>query len=173
MVVGQDWGDTRYYQKHLGLDDLKNPTMRTLEKLLASVGITTSLRSYGSGASGLFLTNAVLCLKGGGLQGDVQRSWFENCGTRFLRPQIDLIGPKVVVALGQRAYEASLGAYDIKRGNFRSAVESESGLLLPNGSRVFAVYHCGNRILNTHRKFDQQLQDWVRIGRALGKNSLG
>ena len=32
---------------------------------------------------------------------------------------------------------------------------------------AMAVYHCGARILNTHRKREQQLDDWQRIGRVL------
>ena len=173
MVVGQDWGDTDYYRKHSGLDDLNNPTTRTLEKLLDSIEVDVSLISYGKIKSNLFLTNAILCLKEGGLQGDVERDWFGLCGEHFLRPQIELVSPRVVVALGQRAYEAILGAYGLKTQQFRDAVESEDGFDLPNGSRVFPVYHCGNRILNTHRKFEQQLVDWVRIGRAIGEHDRG
>ena len=167
MVVGQDWGDTSYYKKHSGLDDLRNPTMRTLEKLLASIGVSAPLGSYGETNSGLFLTNAILCLKQGGLQGSVERDWFASCGKHFLKSQIDIVSPKVVVALGQRAYEGILGAYGLKRRQFRESVESEEGINLPNGSRLFAAYHCGNKILNTHRKFEQQVVDWARIGRAI------
>ena len=42
-------------------------------------------------------------------------------------------------------------------------------LPLPNGSRLLAVYHCGQRILNTHRRFEQQQRDWQRVAKALGR----
>ncbi|MCA9972143.1 MAG: uracil-DNA glycosylase family protein [Anaerolineales bacterium] len=163
MVVGQDWGDTRYFKTNQGLDDLRNPTTRMLEQLLQVAGFDVSLQSYEQGNRGLFLTNAILCLKEGGLQAKVESSWFKNCGQRFLRPQIELVAPKIVVALGQRAYEAILVEFGFKRGKFRSAVESPQGLALPCGSQLFAVYHCGRRILNTHRPPDAQIQDWRRI----------
>jgi DNA polymerase len=169
MIIGQDWGDVRYYTANRGLDDFRNPTMRTLELLLHWIALDVSLAAYGTGARGLFLTNAVLCLKKGGLQARVQRQWFENCGSHFLRRQIEIIAPRVVVALGQKAYEAVLRIYGLKAGPFRSAVEDKGGTQLPNGSRLVAVYHCGQRILNSHRPLKQQKRDWRRVAKALGK----
>ena len=163
MVVGQDWGDTKYFQSNCGLDNLRNPTIRTLENLLRATGFGTSLQTYEHGDCGLFLTNAILCLKDGGLQAAVDSTWFKNCGRLFLRPQIEIVSPQVVVSLGQRAHEAILAEFGIKKGPFRNAVESKHGISLPCGSQLFAVYHCGNRILNTHRKFEAQVEDWLRI----------
>jgi len=169
MVVGQDWGDVRYFQANKGLDNLRNPTMLTLEKLLQVAGQNVSLQKYTAGNHGLFLTNAILCLKSGGLQAQVDRSWFGNCGTMFLRPQIEIVAPQVVVTLGQQAYEATTKAFGLHPGPFRQAVESEKGVSLDCGSQLFAVYHCGNRILNTHRKYEEQVRDWQRIGAYLAK----
>jgi uracil-DNA glycosylase len=137
--------------------------MITLQKLFRAAGFGVSLESYDCGIHGLFLTNAILCLKTGGLQGEVESDWFANCGKLFLRNQIEIVSPKVVVALGQRAYEVIASEFGIKKGAFRKAVESMQGISLTSGSQLFAVYHCGNRILNTHRKFDTQVTDWMRI----------
>ncbi|MFM7039149.1 MAG: hypothetical protein ACKO2L_15670 [Planctomycetaceae bacterium] len=63
MIVGQDWGGVKYYKDNKGLDKLANPTMRNLETLLHHIGIRVSVTSYAEEARGLFLTNAVLCLK--------------------------------------------------------------------------------------------------------------
>src|SRR5262245_10834583 len=125
MIIGQDWGGVRYYAVNQGLDDLRNPTMRTLERLLRGIGLDISLAEYGAGARGVFLTNAVLCLKKGGLQAPVEWQWFENCGSHFLRRQIEIVAPRVAVALGQKAYEAVLGAFGLQVGPFRRAVENE------------------------------------------------
>jgi hypothetical protein len=65
--------------------------------LLGSIGIeiaTSTPADVGGGA--VFLTNAVLCLKDGGMQTKVMPECFTNCGVRFLRPTIDLIMPKAV-----------------------------------------------------------------------------
>lgn len=168
MIVGQDWGDVRYYQAHQGLDDLRNPTMRTLDRLLNDVGIPASLSRYDAGARGIFLTNAILCLKDGGLQGAVRDEWFRECGSRFLRPTIELVAPRVVVALGAHAYGAIMRAWSLRpEPRYLDAVELPDGTLLSCGSRVLAVYHCGNRVLNMTRGYEQQVQDWTRVARSL------
>lgn len=169
MIVGQDWGTVDYYKKNEGLDDLRNPTMQTLELLLNGIGIKVKLSMYGNNGCGVFLTNAILCLKDGGMQAPVERDWFANCGSHFLKRQIEIISPGVVVALGQRAYEASMAAFGLQAGKFREAVESPSADLLPNGSQMLAVYHCGRRILNTHRPLKEQKVDWRRVKRAITK----
>src|SRR4051794_35762952 len=38
MVVGQDWGDERYFLVNKGLDNPNNPTNRSLRELLEFVG---------------------------------------------------------------------------------------------------------------------------------------
>jgi DNA polymerase len=170
--MGQDWGDVRYYTRNRGLDDFRNPTMRTLERLLRGIGLEVSLAEYCMEERGLFLTNALLCLKEGGLQAQVERQWFNNCGAHFLRRQIEIVAPRVAVALGLKAYEAALGAFGLEGGPFRRAVEDEAGTTLPNGSRLLAVYHCGQRILNTHRPFEQQQRDWQRVANALEQQRI-
>jgi uracil-DNA glycosylase family 4 len=166
MIVGQDWGDTRYLLQNSGLEKPGNPTNRTLASLLGSIGIEIGPPGDAAGADVVFFTNAFLCLKEGGLQGDVWPEWFANCSP-YLRRQIEIISPKVVVGLGQRAYENVLRAFDFKPPPFRSAVEDERGTVLPTGARLFAAYHCGARIMNTHRPLSAQLRDWERIGRVL------
>ena len=101
------------------------------------------------------------------MQGATEPEWFTNCGSRFLRPTIEIVRPKVIVTLGERAYRAIAGIYELKRPPFRGAVDMKDGFELPNGIRLFPVYHCGARILNTHRKLTQQTEDWKKIGRAL------
>jgi DNA polymerase len=167
MIVGQDWGDVNYYVENSGLDDPSNPTNGTLEQLLKSVGLDVSLRS-GSGSRGLFLTNAILCLKQGGLQSAVERAWFANCGERFLRAQIEIVSPRVVVAMGHRAHRAVMAGFGLRAASLRAAVESEHGARLSNGSMLITVYHCGRRTLNTHRRLEVQLRDWRKVARALG-----
>jgi hypothetical protein len=39
-----------------------------------------------AGGGIVFMTNAVLCLKDGGMQAKVRPEWFPNWGSRFLRP---------------------------------------------------------------------------------------
>lgn len=172
MVVGQDWGDQRAFEKQAGLDSPRSATNRTLRELLASIGI--DVPDIGPAVSpGVFLTNSVLCFRrDGGCQGPVRRQWFQNCGTQFLRPQIELVNPQAVVCLGERAYGSVLQAYQLPPvRNWRAAVEGP-GLALGGGPTAFAVYHCGQRIMNTHRKRESQFEDWKRIGVALANAQM-
>jgi len=101
------------------------------------------------------------------MQAKVRPEWFANCGARFLRPTIDLIAPNVVVTLGEWAYRTVTAAYGLRRTAFRKAVERPEGFRLADGIVCVPVYHCGARILNTHRPVAMQIHDWERVGRAL------
>ena len=103
-----------------------------------------------SGTGITFFTNAILCLKQGGMQAAVDPVWFANCGKLFLRPTIELIAPNAVVTLGVRAYRAVCYAYGLRPQVFRRAVVGEP-TQLPSGSLLLPVFHCGSRIINTHR----------------------
>jgi uracil-DNA glycosylase family 4 len=167
MVIGQEWGDWHAFIKQQGDNGAYSATNEFLRELLLSIGVDTKDSRDTTQVAGVFLTNAVLCFKDEGCQGPVRDEWFANCGRRFLRPQIELIQPKAVVCLGERAFRAVLAAFEIPCTlSFRSAVD-DSGTLLPSGSTAFAVYHCGRRILNTHRSRPQQLADWKRIASVL------
>jgi DNA polymerase len=162
LVVGQDWGDQRAFEKLAGLNDA-SATNRMLRRLLESIGVQVPDVGLASGPSGVFLTNAVLCFKDQGCQGPVRSEWFRECGTRFLRPQIELIRPRVVICLGERAFKAVLDAYGLPAyASWRDAVAGP-GVPLAGDSVAFAVYHCGRRILNTHRNERAQVEDWQRI----------
>jgi DNA polymerase len=133
---------------------------------LASIGVEVGTPEEDAHPQVAFFTNSILCLKEGGLQGTVRAEWFKNC-SQFLRRQVEIVDPKVIVTLGEKAFRALLDAFGVKASGFKDAVESSSSICLPNGSRVVPVYHCGARILNTHRPFEQQLADWKRVAKAL------
>jgi len=166
MVVGQDWGDTGYFVRNEGVESLGNRTNVTLMDLIGTLGLTIGPPGAMMGQDVVFFTNAILCLKEGGLQAQVQENWFRNCAPH-LRRQIEIVQANIVVGLGERAFRAILLGFNLLSRSFRSEVEDPEGTLLPNGSRAFAVYHCGARIQNTHRKLDAQERDWARMRRFL------
>lgn len=119
----------------------------------------------------VFFTNAILCLKKGlNMQAPVSSAYFKNCATYFIRPLIEIINPKAVVTLGQLPYEAIRKAFNPGFRlipPYRQYVESASPYLLPGGTMLFAVYHCGAGSTNRNRPFAIQCEDWRRIGKAL------
>lgn len=168
MVVGQDWGGTDYFLKNKGHDKPGNPTDLNLINLINIAGFTIKDVYLPEGQNILFFTNAILCLKGGNLQSDVQKEWFHNCAF-FLRKQIEIVNPSIIVGLGKHAYEAVLSCYRLKAGSFKAEVEAEKGRELPNGITVFAVYHCGIKSINMNRPMEAQKHDWLRVRRFLEK----
>lgn len=171
MVVGQEWGDRQAFVAQNGRDSARSATNVMLRELLRSIGIEVPNVGEPSHDCGVFITNAALCLKVGGCQGPVTSSWFRQCGVAFLRPQVELVRPRVAITLGQRAYSGLLQAYGMTcPSRYRDSVEGP-GVSLPHGTRVFAVYHCGRRVLNTHRDREQQFRDWQRIRPALKENA--
>ena len=169
MVVGQDWGDVDYFTEHAGLDESKNPTNRRLRTLLAEAGFAVADVGMAEGRGNVFLTNAVLCLKSGGLSGPVNADWFRECGPAFLRPQIELVRPRAVVTLGERAYGALMRAFGLQPIKFREAVEAPRPVELLPGVAYFPVYHCSPRVLAGTRTLARQREDWRRIGAWLGR----
>jgi DNA polymerase len=168
MVVGQDWGDVEHFVQFRGIDPMNGRSNRTLMHLLSSIGLPIDpITEMSKGRGTVFLTNAILCLKNGGMQAPVDPGWFQTCGTKFLRRQVEIVSPKVVIGLGQRAFDAVLFSFGLRLLPFRAAVDAPRGVLLPTGSELFAVYHCSPRILNTHRNLPQQLLDWQRIRRVI------
>jgi uracil-DNA glycosylase family 4 len=173
MIVGQDWGDDQYFKDNNGFDKTRtksgspyeNPTNKTLRYLLQSIGINIEPCKDYETEGDLFFTNAILCLKNKGrMQGPVKDEWFKNCGSLFLKPLIDIISPKVVITLGEKAYRAVCNLYDIdQKKNFKDAVNNYKGVPLVGSVLLFPVYHCGNRTINKNRKLPEQKRDWERI----------
>jgi uracil-DNA glycosylase family 4 len=172
MVVGQDWGDVDCFIRTEGRPIYG--TNMTLVDLLQCAGFS-DIQPFDKTVrrGSLFFTNGILCLKQGGAQSAVKSQWFRQCGEHFLRPLIEIVQPKAVVCLGNRAYRGLLSAYGIKPRKLRDAVDSGEPEMLPKGIAVFVVYHCGKYVLNTHRCLARQKEDWSRIGERLKRRREG
>lgn len=167
LVVGQEWGDVSSFERQGGLDNAKSKTNEVLVDLLSSVGVVVQSAPNGGSNTGVFLTNAALCLKGGGAQAKVDRQWFKNCARPFLREQITLVQPRVVVTLGEQAYLGVRHAFDLPKVSFRRAVRRQEPIPLINDTQLIPVYHCSKRVLNKARLLPQQLQDWRLVKAVL------
>lgn len=85
----------------------------------------------------------------------------------LLAPTIELVAPRVLVTLGVSAYHSVCEVYDLEPRPFAEAVNDDQPCHLPGDTLYFPRYHCGSRILNTHRPFDRQVLDWRAVGEAL------
>jgi len=159
-----------YFIEHKGLEEDTNTTNRRICELLSSIGISIQLPRQSKNPA-LFFTNSVLCLRPGRLTGPIKSRWFTNCSTNFLRPQVELVNPKVVVTLGHMAYHAVAKAYGLRpKPRMREAVNEI--MRLPGGNLLIPVFHPGNNGTRS-RSFENQKADWRRVRLALdGKAKL-
>ena len=122
------------------------------------------LASIGLGRERLFITNAALCnpRTETGANRKPTRREVANC-SEFLRRQVEVVAPRVVVTLGAVSLEAL------------RAVEYHPLTLKENVGQVHAwrgrllvpLYHPSPQVLASHRREAQQLEDYNSVARAV------
>ena len=179
MIIGQEWDGHLNFIESKGQGQDSAPTNSRLVALLRSVGIEISLPSQQSirgmiSQGELFFTNAALCLREGRASENEKQSktppdlCFRNCATFFLRPQIELIRPRVIVTLGLIPYRAVLRAFGLKPKKLLSeAVSQADPVILNKNSLLFPAYHPGAWSRRRNRSLDLQMEDWKKIGSAI------
>jgi len=168
VIVGQDWGDISYFVKWKGRDQPSgNPTNENLQELLKSIGVKID-KPQDHQNQVIFLTNLILCLKTGGLQAQVYDQWFKNCSNSFFKPLINIINPKVIIALGMKVSKSILNIYNIQYDNVPYyELLIQSPYQLTNSLVLFPVYHCGKGGVNRNRSMSEQKEDWLKISEWL------
>jgi uracil-DNA glycosylase family 4 len=149
LFVGEAPG--RYGAGRSGIPFHGDEAGRRFESLLAVAGLTRDE---------VFVTNAVLCnpLDADGRNRRPKASEVARC-SRFLRLQIEVVDPELVVALGEVALQAlaRIEAHGLMlRGDCGRPVEWFD-------RRLMVMYHPGRRAL-VHRNDVSQQSDWRRLG---------
>jgi len=163
MVVGQDWGDIRYFTKWQGTDQpTGNPTNTNLQKLLQTFGVTIK-EPTATQTHSIFLTNLILCIKKeeGGMQAPIQQKCYANCSEYFYQ-LAEIIRPQIIISLGKPASESILSLYRIpfKKTAPLSEFVDNSPYKLKESMYLFPMYHCGARGISTNRPLEKQMEDW-------------
>lgn len=128
---------------------------RNFQRYLASAGLSRDR---------LFITNAVLCnprTQTGANRRPTARE-ISNC-SGFLRRQVELLDPRVVVTLGAVAL-AALRAVEYHPFTLKEdagQVRSWAGRL------VVPLYHPSPQVLASHRREEAQLRDYRAVARAV------
>jgi DNA polymerase len=163
MVIGQDWGSLKYWLDNHGTDYEKNPTNLNLIQLFEELGFKIGTIFNPNPNEPLFFSNAVLCLKSGTMSASIPQRCFRQCGSRFLKPLIDIIKPEILITLGTAPFKSILGLYNpegwIKVPPLRDVMRKSPIILNREGLKLFPVYHCGGLGL-TNRKLLEQKKDW-------------
>ena len=129
---------------------------RNFSRYLASIGLAREE---------VFITNAALCnpRTETGANRKPTRAEVSNC-SEFLRRQIEVIGPRVVVTLGA----VSLAALRAVEYHPLTLKENVGQIREWAGRLLVPLYHPSPQVLASHRREAAQLEDYKAVARALG-----
>jgi hypothetical protein len=163
LVVGQDFGNVGYFVRCRGRDEPNNKTNRNLYSLLTTAGLSVGHPSQRDVSAPVFLTNSILCIKEGTMNSPIRASWVDACSERHLLPLLSFLRPPVVVGMGNAGWRAVRWVFALHDAQRQISRAAGSDWMAEDGTRVFAVGHCGPLgVIN--RPWPQQLADWRRIG---------
>jgi uracil-DNA glycosylase len=166
LAVGQDFGNVGYFVRNRGRDDPNNKTNDNLRKLLTAAGFNVTHPSAFDGSAPVFLTNSILCIKEGPMDGAIRSRWVDACADQHLRPLVRYLKPPIVVGMGSCGWRAVRRVFALDHAPERISHSAGSSWIVTDGTRVFAVGHPGPQGL-TNRPWPQQVADWRRIGEAV------
>jgi hypothetical protein len=172
LAVGQDFGNVGYFVRNRGRDDPNNKTNDNLRKLLRETGFDVTDPRELDESTPVFLTNSILCIKEGPMDGAIRSSWVDACAGRHLRPLISYLQPPTVVGMGSCGWRAVRGVFALENAPDRISHAAGSSWISADCTRVFAVGHPGPLGL-TNRPWLQQVADWRRIGKAVSAVLVG
>jgi hypothetical protein len=172
MLVGKDFGGKDFFIRFRGGCDPTSVTNLNLMKLFSCIGVNIGTPLMPEKAAPVFLTNAIVGIlesdkKGGNRISSVSK---RESAREFLRPLIDIIDPKVIIAMGKEAYECVSDAFEIPHAKSLLQALEEGPTKLPGAKFLFAVFHCGGLGL-ANRPLSKQLDDWRRIASYMQKSS--
>jgi uracil-DNA glycosylase len=166
LAVGQDFGNVGYFVRNRGRDDPNNKTNDNLRKLLMEAGFNVTDPRKLDANTPVFLTNSILCIKEGPMDGAVRPSWVDACADKHLHPLVRYLKPPVVVGMGSCGWRAVRRVFALEGVPERISLAAGLSWTAADETHVFAVGHPGPQGL-TNRPWSQQVADWRRIGEAV------
>ena len=166
LVVGQDFGNVDYFVRHRGRDEPHQKTNDNLQKLLAEAGISTRNPPDRDPDAPVFMTNSILCIKEGRMTEPILARWISSCTERHLTPLFRYLRPPVVVGMGSAGWRAVRQVFALHDAPRRISLAAGASWVVADGTRVFAVGHCGPLGMQ-NRPWPLQRADWRSIGEVL------
>jgi len=125
---------------------------------------TRYLASINLAREEIFITNAALCNPRSetGANRKPTKAEVENC-SEFLRRQIEIVDPSVVVTLGAVSL-AALASVEYHRLSLKANVGQVHSW---RGRLLVPLYHPSPQVLASHRREAEQLEDYKSVARAI------
>src|SRR6516225_2582723 len=134
LAVGQAFGNVGYFVRNRGRDDPYNQTNANLRKLLIEAGFTATDPAELDRDTPVFLTNSILCIKEGPMDGAVRSSWVNVCADKHLHPLVRYLKPPVVVGMGSCGWRAVRQVFELDHAPERISQTAGSSWILPDGT---------------------------------------
>jgi DNA polymerase len=166
LVIGQDFGNEKYYITYKGKDEIGNPTNLSLIELFKELGKELNDVNHSNEHLNFYFTNAVLGAKRNTtMAGQVKKEWYSDTALKFTKPLIEIINPKLIIAMGSTALDVVSIIYNLDKTTISAAV-ANNPIILPDKKKLFVVYHC-SKLGQVNRKFEEQRNDWKKIAEHL------
>jgi hypothetical protein len=164
MLAGKDFGGKDFFIRFHGQCDPHSVTNRNLTQLFACLGVDVGTPSKPNIDVPVFFTNAIVGIidtsaKGGNRITSISKN---ESAREFLRPLIDIVDPRVIIAMGKEAYQGLSVILGFPRSHSMKRLLERSPLTAEGSRLVFPVFHCGSLGL-ANRPFNEQKDDWKRI----------
>jgi DNA polymerase len=133
---------------------------KNFDRFLASIGLNRE---------DIFITSAAMCnpRSESGANRKPSRSEMANC-SYFLRQILEIVDPEVVVTLGSVALDA-LKAIEPHQLSLKESAAKIHGW---NGRVLVPIYHPSPQVLASHRREQEQLQDYKVVARAIEQTNF-
>ncbi|USK32544.1 hypothetical protein LIT25_18350 [Bacillus sp. F19] len=158
LVIGKDWYNSSGFISQNGKVNVLDDTNRNLLQLLKWIGVDENV--------GLFFTNSVLCMKDGEKNQKLKSAWKSNCSHSFLRPVIEIIKPKIIIALGEDAFDSIKRVYRNEypklRCSYPKARDSTEPFIVGE-MKLFSVVHPGRLGMANFGGMEGHKKSWMKI----------
>ena len=160
MIIGQDWGPLvdmeKYRNEYIELlktdEDawyklVKREENLTHKKLVKFLEKSAKLEKYPleeNFKDKIYFTNAVMCARQGESYKDTKYFDVKKCTlncTKFLKEQIDIVKPKIIVALGYHPLLALSKVLDFEIGENLVLTLLKTKVFNVNGVKIIPVFH--------------------------------
>lgn len=164
MLVGKDFGGKSFFLRFQGGCDPRSTTNLNLIRLFETLGIDIGTPDRPNHSAPVFFTNSVFGIIDSSAKGgnSISLRTQKESAFEFLLHLIDIIDPKIIIAMGKEAYRGTCLALGLEAHPTLGHAVANNPVKSIDGRLVFAVFHCGGLGL-ANRSFELQESDWSNI----------
>ena len=164
MLVGKDFGGSGFLIKFRGKCDPCSVTNKNLIQLFRCLGVDIGNPSRPNHEASVFFTNAIFGVINTPNKGKnpITETMLKESAIEFLGPLIDIVNPKLIIAMGKESYQGLSIALGLPRFKSVDEAQRNSPIISRCSRLIFQVYHCSPLGL-ANRSPSKQHDDWQQM----------